>query len=118
LIHSKGEVVGFERIAELKIREAMEAGEFDSLPNAGSRLDLESYFAMPAHLRMAYSVLKSANCLPEEVYLLNDVARLEAAVAGATDADTKARLSIDLQAARLRLVLALERLRRANRLPR
>src|SRR5262245_13284826 len=59
--------MAFERIAELKIREAMQAGEFDDLPNAGARLDFEEYFRLPAHLRMAYSVLKSADCLPEEV---------------------------------------------------
>lgn len=98
----------------MKIREAIEAGEFDHLPNAGARLDLEPYFAIPEHLRMGYSVLKSANCVPEEVHLLNDVARLEAEVAHAADAAIKARLSTDLQYARLRLTLALEHLRAAS----
>lgn len=93
----------------MKIREAIDAGEFDRLPNAGSRLDLESYFAMPAHLRMAYSVLKNANCLPEEVQLLNTVARLEAEIGNAPDREIE-RLSVALQEARLRLALALERL--------
>ena len=62
--------MAFERIAEQRIREAMEAGDFDNLPNAGSRIDLEGYFSLPAHLRMAWSVLKSADCLPAEVLLL------------------------------------------------
>jgi Domain of unknown function (DUF1992) len=39
--------MAFERVAEQKIREAIQAGEFDNLPNAGARLDLEEYFAMP-----------------------------------------------------------------------
>jgi hypothetical protein len=99
----------------MKIREAIDAGEFDRLPNAGSRLDLEPYFSMPAHLRMAYSVLKNANCLPEEVHLLNDIARLERELADAADAAAEARLSTALQAARLRLALALERLRADSR---
>lgn len=103
--------MAFEKIAETKIREAIDAGEFDDLPNAGTLLDLEPYFSMPAHLRMAYSVLKSANCLPEEIQLLNDVARLEAEVAAAADADIAARVSVDLRHARLRLAVALERLR-------
>ena len=106
--------MAFEKIAELKIREAIEAGEFDNLPNAGAPLDLEPYFAMPAHLRMAYSVLKSANCLPEEIYLLNDVARLEAELAAAGDPEMAARLSMALHHARLRLAVALERLRTAQ----
>jgi hypothetical protein len=108
--------VALEKIAEMKIREAIDAGEFDDLPNAGAPLDLEPYFAMPAHLRMAYAVLKSANCLPEEIQLLNDVARLEAEVAASADADIAARLSMDLHHARLRLALALERLRAESRL--
>jgi hypothetical protein len=101
--------MAFERIAEQRIREAMEAGEFDNLPNAGSRIDLEGYFSLPAHLRMAWSVLKSADCLPAEVLLLNDVARLEREVAHASP-EQRERLSADLRAAQLRLALALERL--------
>jgi hypothetical protein len=101
--------MAFERIAEQKIREAMAAGEFDHLPNAGSRIDLEGYFALPAHLRMAFSVLKSANCLPEEVLLLNEVGRLEREVAEAP-AERRCGVEADLRDARLRLALALERL--------
>jgi hypothetical protein len=101
--------MAFERIAEQKIREAMQAGEFDNLPNAGSRIDLEAYFSLPAHLRMAFSVLKSADCLPEEVLLLNDVARLEREVIQAP-AERRDRLAAELRDARLRLALALERL--------
>jgi hypothetical protein len=107
--------MGFEKLAEEKIREAMEAGEFDRLPNAGSPVDLESYFAMPGHLRMAYSILRNANCLPEEIHLLNEVARLERAVADATEREMQVRLSTELEAARLRLALALERLRSGSR---
>jgi hypothetical protein len=83
--------VAFEKLAEQRIREAMEAGEFDRLPNAGTRIDLDSYFALPAHVRVAYSVLKSANCLPEEVILLNEVAGLEARLSGALEPDTQPR---------------------------
>jgi DnaJ-like protein len=107
-------ILAFEKLAEMKIREAIDAGEFDHLPNAGARLDLEPYFTIPEHLRMGYSVLKNANCVPEEVHLLNNVARLEAEVADAADSAVAARLSTDLQYARLRLALALEHLRAAN----
>jgi hypothetical protein len=102
--------MAFEKLAELKIRAAMEAGEFDRLPNAGARIDLDGYFALPAHLRMAYSVLKSANCLPEEVVLLNEVAALESRLNGPLDDDTRARLVTELHDLRLRLAIALERL--------
>lgn len=102
--------MAFERLAEQRIKEAVDAGEFDGLPNAGQPLDLESYFALPAHLRMAYSLLKSANCVPREIELLNEVARLEAAVAAAADAVARERAVAELQSARLRLTIALERL--------
>jgi hypothetical protein len=102
-------MVAFEKIAQQKIQAAMEAGEFDNLPNAGQPLDLDSYFALPAHLRMAYSVLKSANCVPEEVELLRETARLEAAYAAAADESARSRLASELERLRLRLAIALER---------
>jgi DnaJ-like protein len=102
--------MAFERIAELKIREAMQAGEFDNLPNAGSRLDLEEYFRLPPHLRMAYSVLKSADCLPEEVILFKEIERLETVLAGDLEPARRAALASTLHDTRLRLAIALERL--------
>jgi len=103
--------VAFEKIAQQRIQEAIDAGEFDDLPGAGEKLDLESYFALPAHLRMAYSILKSANCVPQEIELLNDVARAEAALNAADEPTARERLERELQAARLRLNVALDRLR-------
>lgn len=92
--------MAFERIAEGKIREAINNGELDNLPNRGRPLDLDDYFKLPPELRMAYSVLKSAGCVPEEVEVLNEIARLP---------DGPAR-----ESARLRLALLLERSRRAK----
>jgi hypothetical protein len=103
--------VAFEKIAERKIQEALEAGEFDNLPNAGQPLDLDSYFALPPHLRMAYSVLRSANCVPQEIELLNDVVRLEAELERTNGAAARDRLRRDLDIARLRLNVALDRMR-------
>ena len=109
-----GRTMAFEWIAEQRIREAVQSGEFDGLPHAGSRIDLEEYFSLPTHLRMAWSVLKSAHCLPAEVLLLNDVARLEREVAQAAP-QQRDRLAAELRAARLRLSLALERLQSESR---
>jgi hypothetical protein len=103
--------VAFERIAQQKLQAAIDAGEFDNLPNAGQRLDLDSYFALPPHLRMAYTVLKNADCVPQEIELLNDVARAGAALASSETGESRERLSRELEAARLRLNVALERLR-------
>ena len=107
--------MAFERIAELKIREAVRAGEFDNLANAGTRLDFEEYFTLPAHLRMAYSVLKSADCLPEEVILFKEIERLEVVLAGDLEPSRRANLAATLHDIRLRLAIALERLQSHSR---
>ena len=105
------ELVIFDRIAELKIREAIAEGKFDRLPNAGQPLDLEEYFQTPAEWRLAYSILKSAKCLPEEVELLNEIARIEAVPTDTADGGgTRRRRLRDL---RLRLAVLLERKRRS-----
>lgn len=109
--------MAFEKLAQKKIQEAIDAGQFDHLPNAGERLDLDSYFALPPHLRMAYSVLKSANCVPQEIELLNDVARTERALRETGDPSVRDRLARELQRARLRLNLALDRMRADARRP-
>jgi hypothetical protein len=108
----------FENLAERKIREAIDAGEFDRLPNAGQPISLDDYFTLPEHLRMAFSVLRSANCLPEEVHLLNDVTRLESALAADLDSAVRSRLSAELRDARLRLDVALDRHRSESRVAR
>lgn len=103
--------MGLEKIAENKIRQAIADGAFDRLPARGV-IDLEDYFKLPPELRLAYSVLKSANCLPEEVELLNEISRLEQQLAAAPDETARAETARTLDARRLRLDLLLERTRR------
>jgi len=48
-------------LAERKIEEAIERGEFDDLPGAGRPLDLDDLDPLlPEELRMAYRILKNA----------------------------------------------------------
>jgi hypothetical protein len=75
----------FSRIAEARIRAAVEQGEFEHLPGAGRPLNLEEYFNEPAEMRMAFSILKNARCVPPEVELLNEISRLQQAIADAPD---------------------------------
>jgi len=103
--------MAFDRIAEQKIREAMARGEFDDLPGAGQPIDLEEYFRTPEAIRMAYSILKSARCVPEEIELMKEVRALEEAVAGGRDEESRARARRRLRDRRLQLEMSLERLR-------
>lgn len=57
----------FAKIAEERIRKAMEEGELDNLPGAGRPLQLEDETWIPEDLRLAYRVLKNAGCVPPEI---------------------------------------------------
>jgi DnaJ-like protein len=103
--------MGFERLAENRIRDAMQQGEFDNLSGAGRPVDLEGYFTLPEHLRVAFSILKNANCVPAEVELLNQVATLEQRLAAAPD-DRKPAVRRELADRRTQLAVVLERARR------
>ncbi len=66
----------FSKIAEQKIREAIERGDFDQLENSGKPLNLEDETWIPEDLRSAYRVLKNAGCIPPELELRKEVLNL------------------------------------------
>ena len=105
----------FSHAAEQRIREALAQGEFDNLPNAGQPLNLDEYFSAPADLRMAYSLLKNANCKPLEVELLNEISRLQQAIAEAGDPARKQELERTLANHQTELAILLERRRRGEK---
>ena len=53
-------------IAEQRIREALDRGEFDNLPGAGRPLELEDDSDVPEDLRMACKVLRNAGYLSSD----------------------------------------------------
>jgi hypothetical protein len=67
----------FEILAESKIQEAIERGEFDNLPCAGKPLDLDVDPLVPEDLRVAYRVLKNAGFLPPELELRKEIENIE-----------------------------------------
>lgn len=79
----------FDKIAEERIREAIEHGEFDDLPGKGKPLDLEDDSHLPADLRMAYKILKNADCLPPELEMRKEIRTTEALLAGIQDTQEK-----------------------------
>jgi hypothetical protein len=66
----------FSKIAEQRIREAIERGDFDRLENRGRPLSLDEDLWVPEDLRSAYRVLKNAGCLPPELELRKEVLNL------------------------------------------
>ncbi|MEW5790261.1 MAG: DnaJ family domain-containing protein [Pseudomonadota bacterium] len=80
-----------EKLAEERILEAMQRGEFDNLPGAGKPLQLEDLSMVPAELRMAYKVLKNAGCLPPELELQREIRQLSDLLGAVEDAGERQR---------------------------
>ncbi len=75
----------FEKIAENRILEAIEAGLFDNLKGKGKPLNLEDDSHIPPELRMAYKILRNADCLPPELELRKEIVTLQDLVASMED---------------------------------
>ena len=107
--------MSFEKLMEEKIREAMANGEFDNLPGMGRPVNLEAYFATPEHVRIGYSILKSAGFAPEEVELLKEIQRLKTELGQCADETGKARINAALNETVLKYNLLMDRYRRERR---
>lgn len=99
----------FARIAEVKITEAIERGEFDDLPGAGKPLELEDLSRIPPHLRAGYKLLRNANALPPEVELRREIYSLGGLIDAATDPGEREELRRRRGEAELRYALLVER---------
>jgi hypothetical protein len=104
--------MSLHRNVDEKIKEAMAKGEFDNLPGKGKPLDLDAYFATPEHLRMGYSVLKSANLLPEEMDLLKQIEDLRKSLDSCTSQIEKRAIQKQLSEKLTNFNLRMERLRK------
>jgi len=103
-------ITGFEKIVEERIRRAIEKGEFDDLPGAGEPLALEDDSSVPEELRLAYKILKNAECLPPEVELRKEIEKTEDLLAALPDTAEKYRLLKKLNF----LILKVNAVRRAS----
>ncbi len=81
----------FDKIAEKKIREAMDNGEFDDLPGKGKPLRLEDDRHLPQDIRLAHKILKNADCLPPELELRKEILTIEELLDGIKDTKEKYR---------------------------
>ena len=97
---------------EAQIREAMERGDFDNLPNKGKPLDLSEWEKTPQHLRMTYGILKNAGYSPAEVHTKSELAGLRAMLENETDEEKKARLIKKINALAITDSIQMERLRK------
>lgn len=83
---------GFEQIVERKIQEAQQEGAFDNLPGSGAPIKLQDDSIVPEDLRLAYKILKNADCLPPELHLKKEIRQMEDMLESIPDEKEKYRL--------------------------
>jgi hypothetical protein len=98
----------FARIAEEKIKEAMQNGEFDHLPGKGKPLQLDELSHIPEDLRLGYKVMKNAGMVPEEVHLNKEIASLRQLLEWASDPEQRETVKRQLTAKQLRFDMLME----------
>ncbi|MCF8033345.1 MAG: DUF1992 domain-containing protein [Desulfarculaceae bacterium] len=79
----------FGKLAEERIKEAAERGDFSDLPGRGKPLELEDDSNVPEELRMAYKVLKNAGFTPPELESHKELMQVEDMLANAPDEKTR-----------------------------
>ena len=104
--------MSIESAIEQKIKEAMARGEFDNLAGKGKPIDLDAYFNTPEDMRMAFSILKSNDFVPEEVEMFKEIASLKEKIKDLKDHGERDKLKKTLAEKQLALTLALENRRR------
>jgi hypothetical protein len=83
---------GFTKIIEERILKARKEGAFDNLDGAGKPLVFEDDSGIPEELRLAYKILKNADCLPPEIEMKKEISRTEELLEAVEDASEKYRL--------------------------
>ncbi|MBV9491568.1 MAG: DUF1992 domain-containing protein [Verrucomicrobia bacterium] len=100
--------LGIEKI----IQEWLATTSSEDLPGKGKPLNLDEYFRWPEELRFAYSIMKNAGYVPEEVELLREIGSLKEKIDHCADSAQKRFLCQQLEHCQVSLNLRLEQRRR------
>ena len=79
---------GFEKLVEERIRQAQREGKFENLPGSGKPLP-EEKTTVPEDIRLAYKILKNADCLPPELELKKEIRNTQDLLSGMADTAEK-----------------------------
>jgi hypothetical protein len=85
-------IPGFSKIVEERIRRAQKKGEFDNLEGSGEPLDLLNDQTVAEDLRLAYKILKNADCLPPEIELKKEIKQTEELLSAMSETAEKYRV--------------------------
>ncbi|MBW2491074.1 MAG: DUF1992 domain-containing protein [Deltaproteobacteria bacterium] len=84
-------IQGFEKIVEERILKAQKKGEFKNLIGLGKPLRINENWYIPEELRLAYKILKNADCVPPEIELKKEIKQTEDLLAGMKETSEKYR---------------------------
>ena len=84
-------IIALQKLVEKRIKEAQERGEFDNLPGHGEPIQIEDDSHIPEDLRLAYKILKNADCIPPELQLQKEIRQMEDMLEGIPDEKEKYR---------------------------
>ena len=96
-------------MAEERIRQSIQNGDFENLPGKGKPLKLDDLSGVPEDLRMGYKILKNAGMVPEEVQLKKDMLKLEDLLACCIDEQERTSLQSKLTEKELRFNQLMEK---------
>lgn len=82
-----------DQIAEQRILDAINDGQFDDLTGMGLPLPMEDNSLVPEELRVSYRILKNAGFLPPEMQLRGDIATVDTLINQACHVEDRAQLS-------------------------
>ncbi|HAY38291.1 MAG TPA: DUF1992 domain-containing protein [Desulfobacteraceae bacterium] len=71
---------------------AQKQGEFENLDGSGKPLKFNESWSIPEELRLAYKILKNADCLPPEIELKKEIRQTEDLLAGMQETSEKYRI--------------------------
>ena len=80
---------GFSELVEQRIRAAQRNGEFEDLQGSGKPIEFEDDSGIPEDLRMAYKMLKNADCTPPEIEVKKQILKTEDLLSGMQDSQEK-----------------------------
>ena len=85
-------ITGFEKIIEQRIKKAQKDGDFDNLPGSGKPMVLQDDIFIPEDLKLAYKILKNADCLPPEIKLKKEINEAQELLEGMEETKEKYRV--------------------------
>ena len=84
-------IQGFEKIVEERILKSQKKGDFENLIGSGKPLKFNENWYIPEELRLAYKILKNADCLPPEIELKKEIKQTEDLLTGMQETSEKYR---------------------------